>query len=88
MYDPIRAARCAWQAAGHKTLVPLLAEELKRRGAGHIVIICGGVIPPQDHQFLFESGAAAIFGPGTRITDAAIKVLDEIKKASREDLYA
>jgi len=76
------------QAAGHKTLVPLLSEELKSRGAGHIVIICGGVIPPQDHAFLYESGAAAIFGPGTRITDAAIKVLEAIKKSNGDDLCA
>jgi len=63
------------QAAAHKTLVPQLAEELKRKGAGHIKIVVGGVIPPQDYEFLRGAGAAAIFGPGTRIPLAAREVL-------------
>jgi methylmalonyl-CoA mutase len=66
------------QAAGHKALVPALIAELKAQGAGNMTIICGGVIPPQDHAFLYDCGVAAIFGPGTRIMDAASDVLDVI----------
>lgn len=69
------------QAAGHKALVPALVEELQARGVGHMVVICGGVIPPHDFDFLYECGVAAIFGPGTRITDAANQVLGKIKEA-------
>ena len=67
------------QAAGHKTLVPALVDALKKAGAGDILVICGGVIPPQDYDFLYKAGAVAIFGPGTRITTAALQVLDKIK---------
>jgi len=63
------------QAAGHKTLVPMLIEELEKAGAGDIVVVCGGVIPPQDYDMLFEAGVAAVFGPGTNIPTAARKVL-------------
>ncbi len=63
------------QAAGHKTLVPQLISELRRLGAGHIAVVCGGVIPPQDHQFLTDAGVAAIFGPGTSVIEAAAAVL-------------
>jgi methylmalonyl-CoA mutase len=63
------------QAAGHKTLVPELISQLGDRGAGHVVVVCGGVIPPQDYDFLTEAGVAAIFGPGTNIIDAAKTVL-------------
>ena len=64
------------QAAGHKTLVPALIEELRAAGADDVVVVCGGVIPPQDYEFLTDAGVAAIFGPGTNILDAAQKVLD------------
>ena len=64
------------QAAGHKTLVPALIEELRAAGADDVVVVCGGVIPPQDYDFLTDAGVAAIFGPGTNILDAAGKVLD------------
>jgi len=70
-------------AAGHKTLVPEVIKELEKQGRGDIMVIVGGVIPPQDYDFLYEAGAAAIFGPGTVIADAAIKMLDiliEMKK--------
>jgi methylmalonyl-CoA mutase len=67
------------QAAGHKTLVPALVKALKEQGGEHIKVICGGVIPPQDYDFLYEAGALAIFGPGTRITEAAMDVLKHIK---------
>jgi methylmalonyl-CoA mutase len=63
-------------AAGHKTLVPQVIEELKKLGRDDIMVIVGGVIPPQDYDFLYKSGAAAIFGPGTVISDAAIKLLE------------
>jgi methylmalonyl-CoA mutase len=68
------------QAAGHKTLVPALVEALNKAGAGDIIVVCGGVIPPQDYDFLYKAGAAAIFGPGTRITTCALQVLDKIKE--------
>ena len=63
-------------AAGHKTLVPQLIDELRRLGRGDIVVIVGGVIPPQDYEFLYKAGAAGIFGPGTVIPIAAQKMLD------------
>ncbi len=63
-------------AAGHKTLVPQIVAELKRLGREDIVVIVGGVIPHQDYNALYEAGAAAIFGPGTPVTDAAIKILE------------
>ena len=63
------------QAAGHKTLVPMLIDELAKAGAGDIVVVCGGVIPPQDYDMLREAGVAAVFGPGTNIPSAARKVL-------------
>jgi methylmalonyl-CoA mutase len=63
-------------AAGHKTLVPQLIDELKNHGREDIMVIVGGVIPPQDYDFLHKAGVVAIFGPGTVISDAAIKLLD------------
>jgi methylmalonyl-CoA mutase len=62
-------------AAGHKTLVPQVIEELKKYGREDIMVIVGGVIPAQDYQFLFDAGAVAVFGPGTKISDAAAKCL-------------
>jgi methylmalonyl-CoA mutase len=69
------------QAAGHKTLAPKLVQALKEAGAGDILVICGGVIPQQDYQFLFDSGVKAIFGPGTNIPAAAKEILDLIRAA-------
>lgn len=63
-------------AAGHKTLVPQVIAELKKLGREDIMVIVGGVIPPQDYEFLYEAGAIAIFGPGTIVTEAGIKLLD------------
>jgi len=63
-------------AAGHKTLVPQVIEELKKRGREDIMVIVGGVIPSQDYQFLFDAGAVAVFGPGTKISDAASQLLE------------
>ncbi len=67
------------QAAGHKTLVPKMIESLKAQGAGEIIVICGGVIPPKDYPALRAAGVAAIFGPGTNIPQAAEEVLDLVK---------
>lgn len=63
-------------AAGHKTLVPQVIQELKKFGRDDIMVIVGGVIPKQDYQYLFDTGAVAVFGPGTKISDAAIKILE------------
>jgi methylmalonyl-CoA mutase len=63
-------------AAGHKTLVPQVIEELKAYGRDDIMVIVGGVIPKQDYQYLFDAGAVAVFGPGTKISAAAIKILE------------
>ena len=68
-------------AAGHKTLIPELLDELKIRQADDILVVCGGVIPPQDYQFLYDAGVAAIFGPGTSIPHAASTT---INKASEQ----
>ena len=69
------------QAAGHKTLAPQLVEELKKAGAEDIIVICGGVIPQQDYQFLYDHGVRAIFGPGTNIPEAAQDILRLIREA-------
>ncbi|MCL7464998.1 methylmalonyl-CoA mutase [Phaeovulum sp. NW3] len=69
------------QAAGHKTLAPKLIEALKEKGAGDILVICGGVIPQQDYDFLKAAGVKAIFGPGTNIPAAAREILDLIRAA-------
>jgi methylmalonyl-CoA mutase len=68
-------------AAGHKTLLPELVKSLKAQGADDIIVFAGGVIPAQDYDYLYNAGAKAIFGPGTRIEDSAVKVLAEIRKA-------
>ena len=70
------------QAAGHKTLLPALKAELDKRGSSDIVIVAGGVIPPQDYDFLLKETKAcsAVFGPGTRITDAALETLHLIEQ--------
>lgn len=63
-------------AAGHKTLVPQVIEELKKLNREDIMVICGGVIPPQDYQFLYDHGVAAIFGPGTSVSLAGKQILE------------
>jgi methylmalonyl-CoA mutase len=69
------------QAAGHLTLVPQLVEALQANGAGDVVVVVGGVIPPQDYDALHRAGVAAIFGPGTNIPKAAREVLDLVRRA-------
>ncbi len=67
------------QAGGHKTLVPELVEELKKADAGEIAVVCGGIVPAKDYDFLKGAGVAAIFGPGTHIPTAATEILGIIK---------
>ncbi|WP_461532710.1 methylmalonyl-CoA mutase [Sinomicrobium sp.] len=69
-------------AAGHKTLVPQVIEALKAYGREDIMIVVGGVIPPQDYEFLLKAGATAVFGPGTKISKAAIEILEILIAAS------
>jgi methylmalonyl-CoA mutase len=68
------------QAAGHKTLVPALIAALKAEGAGDIIVVCGGVIPPQDYPALIAAGVAAIYGPGTNIPKAAAEIIEILKQ--------
>jgi methylmalonyl-CoA mutase len=68
------------QAAGHRTLVPQLIAALKKGGAGDILVVCGGVIPASDYDFLFKRGVAAVYGPGTHIPTAAAEIMDIVKK--------
>lgn len=67
-------------AGGHKTLLPQLVEELKKLGREDIIVICGGVIPAQDYDYLYEHGASAIFGPGTKIPEAGKKIMELINE--------
>ena len=69
------------QVAGHKTLVPQLLEALKTEGGEEILVVVGGIIPPADYKFLYDAGAAGIFGPGTPVTESANQVLDALEKA-------
>lgn len=71
-------------AAGHKTLLPKLIEELQKLGREDIIVIVGGVIPHQDYDYLYEHGAFAIFGPGTKIPEAAMKIMEEVHKRFSE----
>jgi methylmalonyl-CoA mutase len=65
-------------AGSHKTLIPDLIEALSKLGRSDIHIVAGGVIPPQDHEFLLDQGVIAVFGPGTAISDAAIDILEKL----------
>ncbi len=69
------------QAAGHKTLAPQLVQALEKEGAGEILVVCGGVIPQQDYDFLYSKGVKAIFGPGTNIPEAARDILKLVRAA-------
>ena len=68
------------QAAAHKTLVPILIDSLKKLNGEEIVVVCGGVIPREDYDFLKKIGVKAIFGPGTNILDAANDLIDILLK--------
>lgn len=74
------------QAAGHKTLIPLLIQELRKQQADDIIVVAGGVIPPKDYDFLYENGVKEIFGPGTNIVDAAKKIIARIREAHPDPL--
>ncbi|MGE0736190.1 MAG: methylmalonyl-CoA mutase [Alphaproteobacteria bacterium] len=82
--NDVHAIGVSSQAAGHKTLIPALAKALKKQKAEDIIIIAGGVIPPDDYAFLKKHGVAAIFGPGTHIPKAAGEILDLIKKSKKK----
>ena len=71
-------------AAGHKTLIPQVMEELKKLGREDIMVIAGGVIPAQDYQFLYDAGVVAIFGPGTSVSSAGVKILEVLIEAFSE----
>ena len=77
--NDVHAIGISSQAAGHKTLVPQVIDGLKAEGASDIIVICGGVIPPQDYDMLYAAGVSAIYGPGTNIVEAAREVLDKIR---------
>jgi methylmalonyl-CoA mutase len=72
------------QAAGHKTLVPALIAELKQQGADDVLVVCGGVIPPQDYDMLRAAGVAAIYGPGTNIPAAAAEIIGLIRNQAQK----
>ncbi len=77
--NDVHAVGVSTQAGGHKTLVPQLIEALRAQGGGDVVVICGGVIPQQDYEFLRECGVANVFGPGTQVPRAAREVLRSIR---------
>jgi methylmalonyl-CoA mutase len=80
--NDVHAVGASSLAAGHKTLVPQLVEELRKQGANDIVVIAGGVIPKQDYEMLYQSGVKCIFGPGTPIPDCAREVLAAVNEAT------
>jgi len=79
--NDVHAVGVSTLAAGHKTLVPAIIEELKKQGANDIIVFVGGVIPKQDYEMLYEAGVKGIYGPGTPIPASAKDVLEQIKKA-------
>jgi methylmalonyl-CoA mutase len=80
--NDVHAVGVSTLAAGHKTLVPAILAELKKQGADDIVVFVGGVIPPQDYDFLYQSGVKGIYGPGTPIPVSAKDVLEQIRKVA------
>jgi methylmalonyl-CoA mutase len=81
--DDVHVVGVSSQAAGHKTLVPQLIEALREQGAGDVVVVVGGVIPPADYDFLKQAGVAAIFGPGSNIPRAAAEILALVRARRR-----
>jgi methylmalonyl-CoA mutase len=79
--NDVHAVGVSTLAAGHKTLVPAIIEELKKQGADDIIVFVGGVIPRQDYEFLYEAGVKGIYGPGTPIVASAKDVLEQIRRA-------
>jgi len=82
--NDVHAVGISTLAAGHKTLVPAIIEELKKQGANDIVVFVGGVIPQQDYDYLYKAGVKGIYGPGTPIPASAKDVLEQIKKAAAQ----
>ena len=79
--NDVHAVGISTLAAGHKTLVPAIIDELRKQGGDGIIVFVGGVIPKQDYSFLFEHGVKGIYGPGTPIPASAKDVLEQIRKA-------
>jgi methylmalonyl-CoA mutase len=79
--NDVHAVGVSTLAAGHKTLVPAIIEELKKQGADDIIVFVGGVVPPQDYDFLYAAGVKGIYGPGTPIPASAKDVLEQIRQA-------
>ncbi len=79
--NDVHAVGVSTLAAGHKTLVPAIIDELRRQGGGDIIVFVGGVIPAQDYEFLFDAGVKGIYGPGTPIPASAKHVLEQIREA-------
>ena len=77
--NDVHAVGISTLAAGHKTLVPAIIAALKAQGADDIVVFVGGVIPAQDYDFLRQNGAAAVYGPGTSIPEAAKQIVTELR---------
>ena len=77
--NDVHAVGVSTLAAGHKTLVPAIIQELKKQGADDIIVFVGGVIPQQDYQFLYDAGVKGIYGPGTPIPVSAKDVLEQIR---------
>jgi methylmalonyl-CoA mutase len=77
--NDVHVVGASTHAAGHRTLVPSMIGALRREGGGDILVVVGGVVPPADHEALFEAGVGAVFGPGTQITSAAAEVLSLIR---------
>ena len=80
MENDVHVVGVSSQVAGHKTLVPQLLEALKTEGGEEILVVVGGIIPPADYKFLYDMGAAGVFGPGTPVTKSANQVLDALEK--------
>ena len=78
--NDVHAVGVSTQAGGHKTLVPQLVAALRAQGGGDVLVVCGGVIPPQDYGFLREHGVSNVFGPGTQVPKAAREVLRSIRE--------
>jgi len=81
--NDVHAVGISTLAAGHKTLVPAIIQELKKQGADDIIVFVGGVIPRQDYEFLYEAGVKGIYGPGTPIPASAKDVLEQIRLAQK-----
>ncbi len=88
MENDVHVVGVSTLAAGHRTLVPQLGAELARLGRGDIMLVVGGVIPPEDHQALYDAGVAAVFGPGTVIGAAAAQVVRALADRLSLDLEA